>query len=100
MRVKADGTIHQESARKTDYWIVIRLLLIVFSAVFGVSLMNLFIAVLTVSYSKAKEKDLIFFSRLQAHKVIETQAIRIGGRLISKWLCLDRIEREAHTGAS
>jgi hypothetical protein len=96
MRVTNDNHIVQDLAIKTDYYFVIRVMMIVLSFGFGVSLMNLFIAVLTVSYSRAKEKDLILFSRLQAHKVIETQAIRIGWAVAKKYLCFaDRIRKVA-----
>lgn len=95
MHARSDGYFFQDPTEKTDYYYVVRGMLILLSFVFGVSLMNLFIAVLTVSYSQATKKALVFFSQQQAHKVIETQAIHIGWQVTKRFFspCLQKKDR-------
>ena len=82
MHVQEDGTILQTPAARTAYYVILRVMMVVISFVMGITLMNLFIAVLTVSYSKATTNSFLIFSRRQASKVLETQSTLAGWNVL------------------
>jgi len=87
MRVDADGTILQTISSKTKYYFVVQGVMVFISFIMSVALMNLFIAVLTVSYRAYAEKALVSFSRHQALKVLEAQAMRAGWTAMKRGMC-------------
>ena len=82
MHVQEDGTILQTPAARTAYYNILCVMMVVISFVMGIALMNLFIAVLTVSYSKATMNSFLIFSRRQASKVLETQSTLAGWNVL------------------
>merc|ERR1712146_341066 len=83
MQVLPDGSISQQISGATNYWYIIRIVLVFVSFVMGLSLMNLFIAVLTVSYTAASKKANAFFLRHRARKVVQNSAMHVGWSLMA-----------------
>merc|ERR1712003_278846 len=65
---------------KTDFYWVVRCVLVLVSFVMSTVLMNLFIGVLTVSYQASSRKSLVLFSRFRTSAAVETYAILSGWR--------------------
>lgn len=77
-RMLPDGRLQQEGTPLTDYRYVVRCLMLVVSFLMGVSMMNLFVAMLCVSYSAAAERAPLAFERSRAHIVLDQYAARKG----------------------
>lgn len=70
-----------------DYYYVVRIMLISFSFMFGVFLMNLLVAVLCVSHEKCSQKAVVLYERQRCHKIIEAKAISVGSAVMKRYLC-------------
>jgi len=96
MQVGADGMINQSAPEQTEYYVVVRVMLVVVSFVMGLSMMNLFVAMLCLSYSQAAENAWFSFMQSRAGIVLDQHAIRLGlKRLAGKILCCRCCRRTA-----
>jgi hypothetical protein len=75
-------TIHHTYAKQTEDYLGVVILLVILTFIMGLSLMNIFIAVLGSAYNESRRIQEVFYQRHVAHKVIEAQSIRTGFRLI------------------
>jgi len=80
LRLKAEegGGLVQVSPPRTHYTLVVRVMMVFMSFVVGVSLMNLFVAMLCESYVNAVGRAHWAFMRAKAHLVLDQQAVRMG----------------------
>lgn len=90
MRVGADGVISQSAPEQTEYYVVVRVMLVVISFVMGLSMMNLFVAMLCLSYSQAAENAWFSFMQSRAGIVLDQHAIRLGLRRMGGMFCVCR----------
>merc|ERR1712146_662334 len=72
----------------TAYYWVVRVLLLVIGFTMSISLMNIFIAVLTVSYTNLNMNAKALYSRFQAGAIVEAQAVSTGWAALTR--CMGR----------
>jgi len=72
------GDVVQSDSARTSNFIVVRIMMVVASFVIGVSLMNLFLAMLCVSYDAAHRAADLSFMRSRARIVLDQHAVRVG----------------------
>jgi len=72
------GEVLQTDPQQTDNFLVVRVMMVIASFVIGVSLMNLFLAMLVMSYSLAHEGAHLSFMRSLANIVLDQHAVRVG----------------------
>lgn len=81
-----NGTANQMTPPPSEYYEVVRVLMVVVSFVMGISMMNLFVAMLCVSYDEAAKRAPLAFVRSVAGIVLDQQAARKGfSRLFCFW---------------
>merc|ERR1712137_1113777 len=80
MRIGDDGTIVQRAAERTENYYYVQTLMFFIGFVMSIALMNLFIAVLSVSYKHWRDNAMVGFSQHQARKLLEAQAMSLGWR--------------------
>jgi hypothetical protein len=88
--VNSTGVIEQVMPSRTEYWLVTRLIMLIISFVVGISMMNLFVAVLCISYAKAHEKAEQAFTRSRACIVLDLHSIRVGFQSLQAAFCIRR----------
>jgi len=86
----SSGHMAQSDSSPTGNFHVVRAMMVVASFVIGVSLMNLFLAMLCVSYSAAHDAAHLSFMRCRAHIVLDQHAVRVG---LTRFLC--RFKKES-----
>jgi len=69
----------------TPYFHVVRIMLVGVSFLIGVTMMNLFVAILCVAYDDAARKAQLAFMESRASFVLDAQAIRRGFRRVRLW---------------
>mmetsp|Transcript_17691 Transcript_17691/g.41528 ORF Transcript_17691/g.41528 Transcript_17691/m.41528 type:complete len:865 (+) Transcript_17691:110-2704(+) len=84
--------IEQDAPTQTHYYWVVRVMMVVLSFIVGVSMMNLFVAVLCRSYVKAAEGAMLSFMRNRACVVLDMHAVRLGLSL----LCCRRFRHDSN----
>jgi len=62
------------TAGRTPHYVIVRVVLLLVSFTMTIFLMNLFIGVLTVSYTNCTSKATVSFSRFRMHRILEAQA--------------------------
>merc|ERR1712129_183489 len=72
------GAVLQTDSPVTDNFIIVRLMMVFASFMIGVSLMNLFLAMLCLSYTLAYEQAHRSFMKALANIVIDQHAVRVG----------------------
>mmetsp|Transcript_27823 Transcript_27823/g.64862 ORF Transcript_27823/g.64862 Transcript_27823/m.64862 type:complete len:244 (-) Transcript_27823:180-911(-) len=82
MSLQDDGSILQTTSEKTEYYWAVRLLIVVVSFFVGLLMMNLFVAMLCLSYSQAAEGAWLSFMRSRANIVLDQHAIRVGMEIV------------------
>jgi len=80
-----DWEFAQTLPGRLDYYYVIRLFIVFVSFVMGLTMMNLFVAILCLSYSQAAENAWYCFMRSRANIVLDQHAVRVG---VSTILCM------------
>eukprot|EP00928_Gymnodinium_smaydae_P011725 TRINITY_DN14299_c0_g2_i1.p1 TRINITY_DN14299_c0_g2~~TRINITY_DN14299_c0_g2_i1.p1 ORF type:complete len:929 (+),score=117.25 TRINITY_DN14299_c0_g2_i1:38-2824(+) len=80
MNLQDNGYISQSVSPGSEYYVVVRLMLIFFSFVIGLTMMNLFVAVLCLAYDKAARNADFAFARNMARLLLDHEAMRIGAR--------------------
>jgi len=83
-----------------DYYFVVRLLLVLVSFVLTVSLMNLFVGVLSFHFEKRTEQAHTAYLRYYACCVLEAQALRKGLQAFGKLACIKEKEKFDRMGRS
>merc|ERR1712176_1383454 len=78
MQVLPDGTVLQSEPGTTHNTTIVRLMMLFVSFVVGITMMNLFIAMLCLSYSRATEKARLDFMRSRCCMVLDLYAARLG----------------------
>merc|ERR1712032_356190 len=76
------GAVLQSAPPDADNLSVVRVMLIFVSFLIGVSLMNLFLAVLCVAYTEARDKAHISFQSSRTEMVLDQHAVRAGSARI------------------
>merc|ERR1712087_890654 len=76
--VTNDGSLIRRPPEHQQYHVVVRVMMVFVSFVMGLSMMNLFIAMLCVSYGKASTSAPLAWTRMRACVVLDHQAIRHG----------------------
>lgn len=79
-----DRSIVMSVAEQTQYYYVVRVMLLLIGFLMSITLMNLYIGVLTVNYEAHAKKALVYFSCWRVSIIIETQAMLLG------WVTLKR----------
>jgi len=77
-----DGTIRQDESARTKYYWAVRVIVVTVSFIVGVLMMNLFVAILCLSYSRAAEKAWLSLMRSRANIVLDQHAIRVGMEIV------------------
>jgi len=95
MHIVNGNFVQQSKADRTDYYFIIRIFVVFISFLINVSMMNLFIAILCVSYAHAREKAEQAFVRSRAHTVLDLHAIRQGLRALQS-LCRCNCKARRH----
>jgi len=80
------GAVFHSAPPEAGNLFVVRVMLIFVSFVIGVSLMNLFLAVLCVAYTQARNKAHLSFMRSRTKVVMDQHAIRAGAARIGCYL--------------
>merc|ERR1712176_1021860 len=88
MQVLPDGTVLQSEPGTTHNTTIVRLMMLFVSFVVGITMMNLFIAMLCLSYSRATEKAKLDFMRSRCCMVLDLYAARLGTKLFLQPFCL------------
>lgn len=88
--------IFQDLPEKTPYYDVVRLMMVVISFIMGLSMMNLFVAMLCLSYSQAWDNSWNAFLQSRAVIVLDQTAIRLG---IRRMFCSKRSANGSTTTA-
>jgi len=83
MNVEAGGSVVMSNAAETDYYWVVRVMLLFLSFMMSISLMNLFIGVLTVSYEAHTQRAYESYLRLRTGTVLEARAVRVGWQTLT-----------------
>jgi len=74
----ANGEITKPISSQTDTYYVVQVMMVIFSFIIGVSLMNLFLAMLCVSYTTASEMSSRSFMKSRLSMVLDQHATRVG----------------------
>jgi len=89
MKLQPDGAVKEFMSLASEYYVVVRLMLIFISFVIGLTMMNLFVAVLCLAYDSAARNADFAFARNRARLLLDHEAMRIGSRTLKK-LCRRR----------
>jgi ankyrin repeat protein len=91
------GIVTQSDSPPTDNFWVVRIMMVFTSFVVGVSLMNMFLAMLCLNYTMAHDQADFSFMRARANIVLDQSAVRIG---ITRFLCCSKRSEKLVYGSS
>lgn len=81
------STVHQDNPERSQHFFYISILFVGLSFLVGVTLMNLFIAMLCLAYNRATENAWLTFMAYRAGVVIDLEAFQSGLKTLRKLLC-------------
>jgi len=83
LSIAADNaTIHQAAREPTEYREVLQVMIVALTVVIGLSMMNLFIAMLCLSYSEAYARAPLEFMRTRADLSVDYHAMALGANSV------------------
>merc|ERR1712113_535859 len=102
MTLGEDGVFVLQPREQTEYHMIVRFMMVGRSFLLGLSLTNLFIVMLGLSYSAAAGTAELAFTRSRACLVLDHYAIRLGLKIPFRciWRACSRVRRACSIGTS